>query len=328
MKKTDASAAATAIGMMAILLWSLMMGLVRLVSEAFGATLGPPLIYTCGAILLLIFHRPAPLKQAPLKYLLVGGGLVVFYESAISLSIGLAASSAQSVEISLVNYLWPTLMVLLAAAVSHRKHAVGYAVPGAIVATAGVIISVGGNSGLDWHAAAHNIASNPLPYALALAGAVAWAVYAVVTPSMANGYDGTSVFFPFVALALWIIHFVTDTGMTGGGSASTGGGAGDAGIRGIGAVMGNLIGQLTAASWIDWLIVVLTAASIAGGYACWGYGILHGSMETMAVASYATPLLSVAASAVLLHVSLSVPFWVGALLVVAGSIVNWLFQKR
>lgn len=317
---TGASAtAATAVGMMAIVLWSLMMGLVRLVSESFGATLGPALIYTCGAALLLVFRRPKPLSQAPRRYLLIGGALFVFYETSIALSIGLAASAAQSVEISLVNYLWPTLMVLLAAAVSHRRHAVPYAIPGAIVATAGVIVSVGGNSGLDWQVAAHNVATNPLPYLLSFAGAFAWAVYAVATPSMAKGYDGTSVFFPLVTCTLWIIHFVTET---------VGEAQGRSWLSGLEAAFGNLGDQLGAPPVTAWLAVLFAAMAIAGGYACWGYGILHGSMEKMAVASYATPVLSVGASAVILHLSLSVPFWCGALLVAAGSVLNWLLQKR
>ena len=62
------------------------------------------------------FSRPAPLHKYPRTYLIVGGLLFVFYESSISLSIGLASSAASSVEVSLVNYLWPTMMVLLAAA--------------------------------------------------------------------------------------------------------------------------------------------------------------------------------------------------------------------
>ena len=141
------SARATTIGLMAILLWSFMAGTVRIVSENFGATLGSALIYTVGGILLLMFRRPAPIREFPKKYLIIGGLLFVFYESSISLSLGLASTDASSVEVSLVNYLWPTMMVLLSAGVSHRKHAVVKVLPGAIVATAGVVLAVGGNSG-------------------------------------------------------------------------------------------------------------------------------------------------------------------------------------
>ncbi|WP_243390192.1 aromatic amino acid DMT transporter YddG [Bifidobacterium margollesii] len=293
------TARATMVGFAAIALWSMMMGLVRIVSESFGATLGSAMIYTCGAILLLIFRRPAPLRTAPRRYLLIGGSLFVFYESSIALSIGLASSAAQSVEISLVNYLWPTLMVLLAAMVSRKRHAVWFALPGALVATAGVVLSVGGNSGLDWHAAMQHVTDNPLPYALSFLGALAWSVYAVATPSMSKGYDGTSVFFPCVCVALWIVHFASGEGL-----------------------------PESTPPLHAWLTVLVTAVVIAGGYACWGFGILHGSMEKMAIASYATPVLSVGASAVLLGLSLSLPFWCGALLVAAGSVLNLLIKPR
>lgn len=292
---------ATAVGLCAILLWSLMTALVRIVADAFGATLGSAIIYTFGVALLMMFHRPAPLRLAPRRYLIVGGVLFVFYESAISLSIGLASTAVESVEVSLVNYMWPTMMVLLAAALTRpkRQGAVLRALPGALVATAGVILAVGGNSGLDPVAALGHVVANPLPYLLAFAGALAWSVYAVITPGMARGYDGTSVFFPCVAVALWIIHFASPQGWP-----------------------QSMPGPLA------WLAAVGAAAVIAGGYACWGYGILHGSLNTLAIASYATPILSVTASAIILQLTLSLPFWCGAVLVVAGSLINLWADRR
>lgn len=292
------SSRGTSVGLLAIALWSLMAGTVRIVAEAFGATLGSALIYTVGGVLLLIFRRPAPLKEFPKRYLIVGGALFVFYESSISLSLGLASTAASSVEVSLVNYLWPTMMVLLTAIVSRRRHGLLMVLPGAVVATCGVMLAVGGNSGLDWGAAVQHIIANPLPYALAFMGASAWSVYAVFTPAMSRGVDGTSLFFPCVAVALWIIHFASGQGL-----------------------------PATAPNVVDWLFVLIAALSIGGGYACWGHGILHGSMETLAVASYATPVLSTAASTILLGLSLSLPFWVGVVLVVTGSVLNYMAQR-
>ena len=106
-----------------------MAGLVRLVSESFGATLGSALIYTVGGVMLFIVRRPKPIREAPCKYLIAGGLMFIAYEASISLSIGLATTNAQSVEVSLVNYLWPTLLVLMTAAVSHKRGAVAKAIP-------------------------------------------------------------------------------------------------------------------------------------------------------------------------------------------------------
>ncbi len=285
----------TVIGLLAIVLWGFMAGLVRLVSESFGATLGSALIYTVGEILLLVVRKPTPIRRAPRKYLIICGIMFVAYEASISLSIGLASTAAQSVEVSLVNYLWPTLLVLMTAAVSHKRGAVWKALPGAIVATIGVAMAVGGES-LNVHEALRNISSNPLPYALAFAGAFIWAIYATVTPKMSDGYDGTTIFFCCVAVVLWLIHFTSGEGLP-------------ATAPGIG----------------GYVALAACAASIAGGYACWGYGMLHGSMETLAIGSYATPLFSTASSTVLLGVALGASFWIGVALVVGGTLVNvWL----
>ena len=69
----------TVIGLFAIVLWGFMAGLVRLVSESFGATLGSALIYTVGGILLLIVRTPVPFHGAPRTYLIVGVLMFIAY---------------------------------------------------------------------------------------------------------------------------------------------------------------------------------------------------------------------------------------------------------
>lgn len=261
-----------------------MAGLVRIVANDFGATLGSALIYTVGGAMLLIVRKPAPIRRYPRRYLLVGGLMFVFYEASISLAIGLAFTSAQSIEVSLINYLWPSLLVLMTAAFSRRKGAVWRALPGVIIVTIGIALAVGGDR-LDINGALANIA-NPLPYLLALLGAFVWSLYATVAPAMSGGYDGTAIFICFVAVTLWIIHFAS--------------------VQGVPDRMPSFWG---------FVAVVACAISIAGGYACWGYGMLHGDMEVLSLGSYATPVLSTASSMVLL----------GVALVVGGTLVNvWL----
>lgn len=50
-----------------------MVALVRTVTETFGATLGAALIYSVAAVILWIVRRPASLRKAPRRYLLLGG---------------------------------------------------------------------------------------------------------------------------------------------------------------------------------------------------------------------------------------------------------------
>lgn len=70
-------------------------------------------VHELGGMLLLVVRKPASISEYPRKYLLVGGVMFVLYEAFISLAIGLASTSVQSLEVSLVNYLWPTLLVLM-----------------------------------------------------------------------------------------------------------------------------------------------------------------------------------------------------------------------
>ena len=136
------------VGFLALVFWSMMFGFVRLTSQGFGVLLGGALIYTLGAISLFIVLRPSRLNAYSLKYFLVSGGLFVFYEAAISASIGLAASSTQTVELSMVNYLWPSLTVLLNSTAMRGARGFARALPGAAVATVGVMLAIGEMSAL------------------------------------------------------------------------------------------------------------------------------------------------------------------------------------
>jgi drug/metabolite transporter (DMT)-like permease len=63
------------------------------------------------------------------------------------------------------------------------------------------------------------------------------------------------------------------------------------------------------------------------GYAAWNVGILHGNVTVLAGASYFIPVLSAALAAALLDAPLSLAFWKGAAMVVAGSILCWLATR-
>lgn len=283
----------TAIGLSAVAVWSVMIGLVRRVSDSFGATLGMALLYSLAAIIPWMTRRPRDLRAFPRRYLLVGGVLFVLTDTSVGLAVGLAASASQAIEVSIVNYLWPTLTVLLAVLVNHQQKASWLLLPGVMAATAGIASAVGGDAGLDPARIGSNIASNPGPYALALTAAISWSCYNVVTPRIAHGHDGITIFFSGVAICLWIVHLVA--GRPGPGSVS---------VAGIVALIG-------------------AAVAVAAGYACWNVGILHGNMRIISVASYMTPILSSGVAALLLGSRLSVSFWLGVVLVVIGSLLSW-----
>ncbi|ONG49993.1 hypothetical protein BKE38_20060 [Pseudoroseomonas deserti] len=289
------SGRATATGLLAILLWSAVIGLIRSVSESFGPTGGAALIYSTACGLLLLTTRPPKLLDFPRRYLAWGGLLFVTYEICLALSIGHAGSSRQAIEVSMVNYLWPTF-TMLAAILFNGQRAGPLILPGAAISLAGVLWVLGGDQGLDPAALAANVRSNPLSYALALAAAVLWSVFSVVTARISGGKNATIVFFALTAAVLWIKY----AAMGGGSMAFTPRSAGT---------------------------LLLAAAAMGFGYVAWNIGILHGNMVMLAGASYFTPILSVALSALVLSTPLALSFWQGAAMVCAGSMLCWMATR-
>jgi len=286
---------ATLIGLIAVLLWSSIVGLIRGVSQHLGAVGGAAMIYTVASMLLVFTVGFNSLKTFPRRYLVWGSLLFVSYELCLSLSIGYANSGRQAIEVGMVNYLWPTFTMLSAIAFN-KQRANALIVPGVLVSILGICFVLGGDQGFDILGMAENIKDNPLSYGLAFTGAVIWAAYCTVTSRIAEGKNGATLFFILTALALWIKFF------------ATGGGTMDFSVSAV-------------------IYLALAASAMGCGYAAWNVGILHGNVTVLATASYFIPVFSAALAAVLLHAPLSFAFWKGALMVVAGSILCWLATR-
>ena len=286
---------ATLIGLVAVLLWSSIVGLIRGVSESFGATGGAALIYTVASMLLWLSVGPVRLDTLPRSYRLWGSLLFVSYELCLSLSIGYANTGRQAIEVGMVNYLWPSF-TMLAAILFNRQRANWLIVPGFLIAILGITSVLGGDQGLDLASMTSNVRDNPLSYGLAFAGAVIWAGYCTVTARIAQGKNGVTLFFILTASALWAKYLFTG-----------------------GAPM-----SFSANGMIH---LVLAACAMGFGYAAWNVGILHGNVTVLAGASYFIPVFSAALAAALLHTPLSFTFWKGAAMVCAGSILCWLATR-
>lgn len=92
--------AATACGLVAIIMWSTASGLIRSVSEIFGPLGGAAMIYTLGAILLVCLLGKPRLRSTPKLYLVLGSALFVAYEVCLSLALGFASSRNQAIELA------------------------------------------------------------------------------------------------------------------------------------------------------------------------------------------------------------------------------------
>ena len=282
---------ATLIGLVAIVLWSSLVGLIRSVSEGLGATGGAAMIYTAASLLLLVTVGFPPLRAMPRKYLYWGSALFVSYELCLALSIGHAHTGQQAIEVGMVNYLWPTFTMLAAIAFNGQR-ANWLVVPGLLTSLAGIFWVLGGERGMDLSGMLANVQDNSLSYGLALAGAFIWAAYCTVTARIARGKNGITLFFMLTALVLWVKYLAF----------------GDAAMH--------------------WTVptavyLALAAAAMGFGYAAWNIGILHGNVSILAGASYFTPVFSAALAALVLGVPLTASFWLGACMVCGGAILCW-----
>lgn len=286
----------TLIGLLAIVLWSAIVGLIRGVAEHFGATGGAALIYTLASILLWLSVGLGNLRTFPRLYLLWGSVLFVCYELCLALSIGWAHSHQQAIEVGMVNYLWPAF-TMLCAIVFNGQRANWLIVPGLMVSLTGIGYVLAGDAGLQLAGMVENIADNPSSYGLALLGAVLWAAYCTLTARIAKGSNGITLFFMLSAAVFWLQYFAWGASP--------------------------LVFDAPAL-----LKLGLAAAAMGLGYAAWNVGILHGNMTILAGASYFTPVLSAALAACMLHTSLTLTFWQGVAMVSTGSILCWLSTRK
>lgn len=282
--------AATACGLVAIILWSTAAGLIRSVSEIFGPLGGAAMIYTLGAILLVCLLGKPRLRSTSKLYLFLGSALFVAYEVCLSLALGFASNRTQAIELGVVNYLWPCLTVVLSIIMNGQK-ARWIIIPGTAIALFGILWVVSGD-GLSLPGIIANVQSNPLSYSLALGCGITFALYCNVTRRYANGQNLVGLFFVLTAIVLWLKYLFSSE-------------------------------RIPAISLGGILELVAAAVAMAGGYALWNIGILRGNMTLLATASYLAPVLASAFAAVWLGAVLNMQFWQGAVLVTAGSLICW-----
>ena len=288
---------ATGGGLLAIVLWSGTFALARSLSEKVGSLSGGAAVYLIGAVLCLCWllgkQEWAGFHRLSLRYLAGCGSLFALYTVVIYASVGLAANHPQLLEVALLNYLWPTLTVLLSLWVRKRApHPLLW--PATALALVGVFLVMTQGAQLSLTSFLDHVRSNPAAYGLAVVGAFAWAAYSNLAWfwSGENTTGAMVVFMLASGVALWVLqHF---------------------------------FGEATRWSGPAVLEALALGAITATAYALWDAAMRKGNLPLVAVCSYFTPLLSTLVSCLYLGVKPGTKLWVGCSLLVAGSIASWL----
>ncbi|MDD9910155.1 MAG: EamA family transporter [Ahrensia sp.] len=285
-------ATATASGVIAIALWSLL----ALFTAAAGAI--PPFQLTAicfaiataiGLAVMLKRGQSRSLFRQPLSVWLLGTaglfGYHFFYFTALQ--------NAPPAEASLIAYLWPLLIVLFSALLPGEKLR-WFHIAGAVLGLVGltVLVTRGGVSFEGRFA---------FGYGIALICAFVWSGYSVLSRRFADvpsdivtGYCLVSA----ILAALAHLAFESTVWPTGG---------------------------------MQWLaVIMLGLGPVGAAFYVWDHGMKHGNIQLLGAASYATPVLSVFVLIAFGYAEWSWHLMLAPLLVTCGAVVaaGVLFKAR
>jgi drug/metabolite transporter (DMT)-like permease len=291
----DVRGFATALGVVAIVLWASTVAFGRSLSTQLGPLHAAAAVYLVGAAvsLLLLAARPALARAAlklPPRYLVVCGALFVAYALCLYLALGLADGEQQAIEVGTINYLWPAATVVLSIPIL-GKRARWTLVPGTLAVLAGIALATLPLDRWSARAVADTLRGAWLPYLLALVAALDWALYSNLSRRWAGGGGAGAVpLFMIVTAAV-----MTPLAMVFPGT----------GVR-----------------WSPGLALELTYFGLFPtvlAYSFWEAAMRRGNLLLVATLSCFTPLLSAAIAALYLHAAPGAGLWVGCALVSAGA---------
>jgi drug/metabolite transporter (DMT)-like permease len=280
--------ASTGVGLIAVLLWA---SLATLTVLAKGV---PPLqleamSFSIGSLIGVGYLLVTPRARSELRLItwpsvLLGVGGLLGYHFFYFLSLG----SAPPLQANLINNLWPLLIVLFSAFLPgeqarlrwHHMAGVLLALAGAVLAITKGQMDLAGFSGAA------------LGYSAALAGALTWSSYSVLSRLFAA--------VPSSAVTIYCA------------------------VTALGAAAAHVLVEDTVwpLSGVQWTAVVLLGLGPVGvAFYVWDYGCKHGDLRVLGAAAYFAPLLS---SAILMSLGLaeaSGAIWIAASLITVGALL-------
>jgi len=287
---------ATLIGLSAILQWSSIVGLLKKISFSIGPDLAVLMMYSLSTLLLLAVFGVPKLKTVPKFYLLSAAALFLVYEICFAYAVALAQTAQQAIEISLVNYLWPSMTIAMLI-LFHELKFHSLVVVGLSISLAGIFYIQTGNGDIHLATVIHNIQANPTSYILAFIGASLWSLYCVFTKKYSQGHNPIVFFFAMVSVVLWSKTLLLDH---------------------------EQLPQLLNIDLNIMLYMLLVSIVTGLGYAAWNIGINQGNIAMLVALSYFSPIFSSVISMWVLNTSLSHTFWIGTMMVTLGSFICWL----
>lgn len=296
MKETAPSSNGTRIGFIAIV----MFGTLALLTTSTEGAIPPfQMIAMCfGIVFILSCLRWLKNKDNGFKYLkqplaawIIGiGGLFGFHFLYFK-----GMSLAPAVEVSLITYLWPLLIVLFSSFLPGEKLSF-YHLIGALIALSGCWLLIGGRGEIGF--TTHYLAG----YLYGLAAAISWALYSTLSRLVRNiPTDAVAWFCAATALLALLYHLGFEETVL------------PANLR----------------QWIG--ILGLGFGPVGAAFFFWDYGVKYGNIQLLGTLAYITPLISTLLLIVSGYAEANFAVITSGLLIVCGSVVAsgiWLRRGR
>lgn len=286
------STQATLIGLFAPICWGMSVSLVRGIAEGFGMAQGQFFLYCVATICVFFIVGLPDFHRIDRRYLYFGIPTANLSSLSFCLAIFTSSGGAQTMEVGMVNYLWPSLTILFAVLFNGVRTR-WWLYPGLLVAFGGIIVILSGDKGFSLTEFVASFAENPVSYLLALVAAVTWAGYSSMTRAWGNGINPSTIIFAVDTLVFLVLWFL-DIGS-----------------------------QPVAASAHGLMSVIFGGIAVGMAYVVWTLGMSKGNITVLAAASYFTPVLSCVFATFWIGAELNSSFWTGVVLVVAGSLLCW-----
>jgi len=287
----------TILGLAAILLWSATVALARSIAEQVGPLTAGAAVYLAAGLILCghlavrerSFRR---LRELPRLHLFGCGALFLIYTLALFLALGLATDRYQTIEVGLLNYLWPAFTLFFSLPILGKRAGMGL-VPATLLALFGIFLVLTPGTSVSWRSFLVNLLSNPVAYGLGVVAAISWALYSNLTRRWGGNRGAGAV--PLFTLGTGVAFSA---------------------IRLFRPEPGTWSARVAAE-------VVLLALGTALAYMFWDLAMRQGDMVLVAACSYLTPFLSTLVSCLYLGVLPGAGVWLGCTLIVVGSFWSW-----
>lgn len=287
------SAAATLIGFSAIVLWSLLAALTAAAGPVPAFQMNAMCFGVGAAAAMLLWIRQPERARAirqPVRVWAQGIAGLFGYHALYFAALRLAPPA----EASLVNYLWPLLIVLFSSLLPGDRLR-GFHIAGALIGFAGVVT-------ISLTADLSARPEHTLGYALAFGAALFWGAYSVLSRRMASVPTDAVVGFCAATAALSLVcHLIFET----------------------------TVWPSSPGAWAA--VIALGLGPVGAAFYAWDIGCKRGDIRLLGVSAYAAPVLSTLALVASGHAQPTLALALACLLIVVGALVaSWdkLFAQR